>query len=961
MKKLARRDILKGLGAAAVAAMPWRARAAEAKRERSRIVKRLLASLTVAAVLVVEAVAAAPPPAPGHSSPDLAWPAGTKESRPWAYWWWMGSAVDEKNLTGQLETYRRAGMGGVHIVPIYGAKGYEKRYIEYLSPRWMAMLRHAVAEGKRLGLGVDMTTGTGWCFGGPNITERLANARVRHSTHKLQPGKPIAGRFGKSHQAVVAYGPGGRIVDLTDRIGPDGRVGWVAPAGEWTLWAVWQQPSGRKVKRAAPGGEGHMLNPFCGEAIRTYLKRFDRAFAGYKGPMPRAMYHDSFEYQCDWSPDLFAEFEKRRGYRLQAHLPALFGRGEAERIARVKYDYRRTVSDMMVENFARTWVTWAHQKGSLTRNQAHGSPGNLLDLYAEADIPETEFFRFDRNPLVAKFASSAAHVAGRKHTASETATWLAEHFHVTLGHLKPFIDGLFVSGVNHVIYHGTCYSPADAPWPGWLFYASTQMNPRNAIWQDAPALNAYIARCQAVLQAGRPDSDLLLYWPVHDFWHAPKGMTQGMSVHHVEWVRDQPIGKTASRLWRRGFGFDYVSDRGLGAASASPGRVKTAGGTCHAVLVPPCRYMPLETMRALHRLAEAGATIVFETAPPTDVPGLARLEPRREALRKLLGELQWKPVSAAEADGRAARIGLGRFIAQGDLEKLLDRAGVLREPMVDREGVYFIRRRDDAGRYYFITNQHKQFIHNPQTPPVDAWVPLAAGAKAVGIMDPLTGRTGRAATRTGAGGRTEVYLQLEPGRSLILRTSPDRPIRAPRWTYRRTAGPPVVIGGRWQVKFLQGGPKLPAAFQTDRLESWTKLGDDEARRFAGTARYTLGFDAPRAKTDLWRLDLGRVAESARVRLNGQDLGTVFCQPFAVDLPPGALKPGRNVLEIDVTNLSANRIRDLDRRGVKWRNFHNINVVNIDYRPFDASKWPIRDSGLLGPVRLIPQNVRTVGP
>ena len=911
--------------------------------------KRLSMSLALVVVLVLSGAVAVGREAPPGGSSELAWPAAGWESRPWAYWWWMGSAVDEKDLTSQLEAYRRAGMGGVHIVPIYGAKGYEKRYIEHLSPKWMSMLRHAVAEGKRIGLGVDMTTGTGWCFGGPNITDRLANARVRHSVHKLQSGKPIAKRFAKSHQAVVACGPGGRIVDLTARIGADGRVDWTAPAPEWTLWVVWQQPSGRKVKRAAPGGAGHMLNPFCGEAIRTYLKRFDRAFAGYNGPMPRAMYHDSFEYQCDWSPDLLAEFEKRRGYRLQTQLPALFGRGEAERIARVKYDYRRTVSDMMVENFVRTWVQWARAKGCLTRNQAHGSPGNLLDLYAECDIPETEFFRFDRNPLVAKFASSAAHVAGRKLTAAETATWLAEHFHVTLGHLKPFLDGLFVSGVNHVIYHGTCYSPADAPWPGWLFYASTQMNPRNAIWHDAPALNAYIARCQAVLQAGRPDNDLLLYWPVHDFWHAAKGMTRNMSVHHVEWVRGQPIGKTASRLWRRGFGFDYISDRHLCAAAVSNGRVKTTGGTYRAVLVPPCRFMPLETMRALGRLARAGATIVFETAPPSDVPGLARLEPRRAALRKLLAELQWKPPSAAKADD------------QDDLEKRLARAGALRESMVDHAGLYFIRRRDDTGRYYFITNQDKQFVHNPRTPPIDAWIPLAAPAKAVGIMDPLTGRTGLAAVRTRADGRCEVYLQLEAGGSLILRTSADRPIRSSRWTYRRTAGPPVAVGGTWRVKFLRGGAKLPAAFETDRLDSWTRLGDDEARRFAGTARYTVGFDAPRTKAGLWRLDLGRVAESARVRLNGKDVGAAFCQPFVVDLPPGALKPGRNVLEIDVTNLSANRIRDLDRRGVKWRNFHNINFVNIDYRPFDASKWPIRDSGLLGPVRLIPQNVSTAGP
>ena len=132
------------------------------------------------------------------------------------------------------------------------------------------------------------------------------------------------------------------------------------------------------------------------------------------------------------------------------------------------------------------------------RPGAHGSPANLLDLYALADIPETEMFHNDRSKFIAKFASAAAHVANRRLTASETGTWLNEHFTETLAELKTLADDMFLSGVNHVFYHGCCYSPDDAAWPGWLFYAATEMNPRNAIWRDAPALNAYIARCQSV-------------------------------------------------------------------------------------------------------------------------------------------------------------------------------------------------------------------------------------------------------------------------------------------------------------------------------------------------------------------------------------------------------------------------------------------------------------------------------
>src|SRR5205807_10131069 len=105
------------------------------------------------------------------------------------------------------------------------------------------------------------------------------------------------------------------------------------------------------------------------------------------------------------------------------------------------------------------------------------------------------------------------------------------------------------------------------------------------------------------------------------------------------------------------------------------------------------------------------------------------------------------------------------------------------------------------------------------------------------------------------------------------------------------------------------------------------------------------------------LDLGRVCESGRVSLNGRPVGTLWSRPFQVPVA-GFLRPGRNTLEVEVTNLAANRIADLDRRGVNWKSFHEINFVNRDYKPFDASNWPPRDSGLLGPVRLIPVKLKS---
>jgi hypothetical protein len=159
----------------------------------------------------------------------------------------------------------------------------------------------------------------------------------------------------------------------------------------------------------------------------------------------------------------------------------------------------------------------------------------------------------------------------------------------------------------------------------------------------------------------------------------------------------------------------------------------------------------------------------------------------------------------------------------------------------------------------------------------------------------------------------------------------------------------MPLAGTWQIKFLEGGPELPAAFASNQLGSWTQAPDTNAQRFAGTALYTLHFDAPAVRGQTWRLDLGQVGQSARVRLNGQDAGTLITPPFRATV--AGLKATDNVLEVEVSNVSANRIRDLDRRGVKWKNFHDINFVNVDYKPFDASNWPLTDSGLLGPVTL----------
>ncbi len=902
----------------------------------------------LASVLAVSLVAGS-----AQAADPLSWPPVTSQTKPWAFWWWMGSAVDTNNLAHEMERYRDGGMGGVHIIPIYGAQGSESKNIPYLSSNWMGMLDFSVREGHQLDLGVDMTLGTGWCFGGPTVSDEDANANVIQHKYKLSPGDKLVEKFDRNTtQALIAFSPDGKIVDLTKSINAKGEVSFTppvdkkatnAPPKEWTVYAISQKPSGQKVKRAAPGGEGWMLNPIYPKAMKNWLPWFDKAFANYHGAKPRATFQDSYEYRSDWSPDFFAQFAKRRGYKLQDELPSFFGTSEDDHTARLKYDYRRTVSEVMAEEVMPQWVAWSHAHGMITRYQAHGAPGNWLDLYGDADIPETEMFHNDRSILVSKFASSAAHGLGKQLTSAETGTWMEEHFTETLGEMKTLADDMFLAGVNHIVYHGLCYSPDEAGWPGWHFYASTEMNPRNSIWHDVPTLNGYISRAQSVLQSGKPDNDIFLYVPMADFWMNARGMLQPMTVSQGGWFFDQPIGKSAQELWNRGYSFDYISDSELKLARVAYKESDVKGDHYKVIVVPECKYMPLETFEQLKDLAEDGATIVFMNHLPDDVPGLNRLEARRRDLKPEVANIHFSP--ADQSGWTEAKLGRGFFLCGSSWDTF---PRIPRETMADA-GLSYIRRAYDNGWNYFIVNKNDKSF--------DGWVTLARRSSNSVTLDPMTGQSMYNMNQE-TNGTTQVYLQLPAGGSTIVRLIKRMEKNATGMNngeaYWKTTGEPVEIPGRWDVKFISGGPALPADTQVAHLGSWTTFSD-AAQNFGGTAKYEITFDAPAgshgqdAHATNYFLDLGKVAQSARVMLNGRDYGTLIAAPFRVLV--NNLKPTGNQLEIEVTSVDANRIRDLDKRGVKWKNFYDINVVNVSYRPFSAADWPLTDCGLLGPVTL----------
>ncbi len=871
-------------------------------------------------------------------------------SKPWTRWWWMGNAVDKKNIKRNLIALNKAGIGGVEITPIYGIKGEEKNFLDHLSPEWLQMLEYTISLADSLEMGVNMVLGTGWPYGGPQVEKEYAATKLVVQKYAIKKNvefnKQIARDTSVEKQPlkllyVLAYGKDGSYQDLTSALSNGDKLKWKPKKQDFELYAVFEGKTGQMVKRAAPGGQGFTLDHFSKEAFQDYVEPYNEAFQklDYK---PRAVFNDSYEvYETDFTPHFFEEFQKRRGYDLKPLLPSLLSKDENnEKSSRVKSDYRQTISELLLNNFTKEWTTWSHSKNTKTRLQAHGSPGNLLDLYAAADIPECETFGSmpfdipglrrereniragDADPVMLKFSSSAAHISGKPLTSSESFTWLRDHFKTALSQTKPEAEELLLNGINHMFFHGTTYSPERAKWPGWKFYASVNFSPENTIWEDAPAMFSYLTNCQSLLQDGQPDNDVLLYWPIFDVWddYFDGSLFFQFKIHSLnEWLHDRDFYNTATELMDTGYSLDFISDDFVLQARVENGKIKLPGGTYKSMIIPDAEKMPLATLKKLIQLKKEGATIIFKGLPES-VPGYFQYEEKNVTLQNLIAD-----------NSEITQI-------EKDLVVTLKNENIQPEALVNT-GMKFIRRDRNGQKIYFIVNHTAEVF--------EGYFPLNIKADKVEIFDPSTGDRGFAKIQTQDNG-VKVKAKIAPGESYFFITDPLEELL--EWNYYKRAEKEFKIEGSWKIEFLKGGPKLPESSEIQKLQSWTELGE-AAEAFSGTAAYTISFEKPEINAEAWLLSLGDLRESAKVWINDEYLGTAWFNPFQLKIKE--LKKGKNTLRIEVTNLAANRIRNLEQRGEEWKIFYEINMVNKDYEKFDATKWVPTPSGLLGPVTLTP--------
>lgn len=825
------------------------------------------------------------------------WPTANPEAKPGTRWWWLGSAVNKADLEWNIQEYSKKGIGAVEITPLYGVKGNDANNIDFLSPKWMQALKDCEELGKKYSVQIDMNSGTGWPFGGPLVPIEEAACKLVYAD-TLVADRNIEGLN------LTIKNPKDRLYSVLDTI-------LVFPEnGKYRVIAIYNGRTRQKVKRAAPGGEGWVIDHFSHDAVKHYLERFDKAFETSGVAFPNTFFNDSYEvYGADWTPTMFEDFYRLRGYKLEEHIPELLGFKE-DAGNKVVSDYRETLSDLLLENFTEQWTAWAHSHGAKTRNQAHGSPANLIDIYSAVDIPEIEGFgksefgikglwkeqkrEFtkinDSDLSMLKYAASAAHITGKPFTSSETFTWLTEHFRTPLSFCKPDFDLMMVSGVNHIYFHGSCYSPKDDAWPGWRFYASIDMTPNNSVWRDAEFFCNYITRTQSFMQWGKPDNDFLILLPVRDMWAKGNGknILMQFAIHDMKKKAPEFISDVL-KIDELGYDCDYISEKYLLTTSYKNGLLVTAAGTKYkGLIIPGSGKMPENIKAHIELLKSQGANIIYGI----DADKLAK---------------------AAKPEEVKSRLHLKA-----------------------------IRRSNDKGYHYFISNL---------TPnDVEDFIALSVSYKDVLLFNPLNGEIKQGLIQNG-----KLHLSLRSGESVIIETFNNPLTEKPsQQDFQYSLNKIVSLDKNWNFSFLESTPEVVGNYKMDKLTTWENLPLENANITMGTGVYETTFKLSSKPNGDYTLDLGDVRESARVYLNDQFVGCAWCVPYTLDCGK-FLKKGKNKLRIEVTNLPANRIADLDRKGIEWRKFNEINVVKIDYSKGLYSHWEPVPSGLNSPVVLYQKN------
>jgi hypothetical protein len=906
------------------------------------------------------------PPIPVHPPADIsalqhAFEDPPADAKPMMRWWWFGPAVTHEELERELQAMDAAGIGGVEIQPVYPLELDDQtrgiQTLPFLSDAFVDALQFASHKARDLGLRVDVTLGSGWPFGGPDVPVGLASAKLRVETRAVPAGTTLvplpdigAGErlIGIFLESIELAEPSAEVsASRAARVRlplPAGDVLRVPPDARATRRSRFfiASRTGMQVKRAAVGGEGFVIDHYDRAAIDRYLGSMgNRLISAFEGRPPFAIFCDSLEaYEGDWTSDLLEEFHRRRGYELIDYLPALFD-GDAAESADVRHDWGRTLTDLVNDRFFVPLHEWAVRAGTRLRAQAYGIPPASLSSNAYVDIPEGEGSQWTRLTAT-RWAASAAHIYDRPIVSSETWTWLhSPAFRAGPLDMKAEADRHFLQGINQLVGHGWPYSPPQATYPGWRFYAAGAFNDSNPWWIVMPDIARYLQRVSYLLRLGEPVADVAVYLPSSD---ALARFTPG-HVNLFESLRERLGPDVLATITRAGFGFDLFDDDALARAGRIEGARLVLGRQSYKLVVlPGVERLPPSTMRVLDEFARTGGILVATRRTPARAPGLGATTEDHAAV----ADFATRILTPAAGSSRITPDERGALTAA--LEESLE-PDLRLSPRSAAIG--FVHRRLPYADIYFLANTSNVEVRATASFGVarsgaEQWDPL------IGSVAPLD--------MAREGERSSVPVMLEPYGSRVF-VFTNRTLRVEA-SARVTPPEPIPLNDGWRIRFPGEARFAPIAAG----HSWT--ADDERRFFSGVATYEIDAAVPagflhRASRVLLDFGEGRpipeqelrngmqawldppVRDAARVWVNDRLTGSVWCPPYAVDVT-SALTPGTSRIRVEVANLAVNAMA-----GRPLPSYRLLNLrYGLRFEPQDMDKVEPVPAGLLGAIRLV---------
>jgi predicted esterase len=900
------------------------------------------------------------------------------EARPGAFWSWMNGDVDLDRLTFELEEMKAKGMSGAEIWDIGVIRKLPDESIPagpaFLGPESLKAVNHAIDQADRLGLHLGMVASSSWNAGGSwvkpheamkelycteitvhgpaSLSERLPFPATR--APKGEDGLPLYHR----EVAVLAFQEAASntiaavaaVTNLSSRMDRSGLLTWEVPAGRWVIQRFVSSMTGEHLKVPSPNSNGLLIDHLDAKAAESHFRHILDQILTMRPSLDalRYMEVDSVEVGrgevFDWTETFVEEFRRRRGYDPVPHLPALKGKSfsDPQLSARFRHDYRLTVSDLWIDGHYRASTRFLNTHGvQLVAEAGHGGYPRTepLEALGVVDIPRGEFWN-GRQFWVVKEAAAAAHIYGLQLVDAEAFTGWRSWQDGPLEY-KRLADTAFCDGLNRITFHTFTHTPPHGGLPGHIYHAGEHFNVNNTWWNQSGPMLAYFSRCCYLLQQGLPVGDVCYYY--------------GETAPNL--VATRRIGPDAKRLDGEicahcqrpnpapadalGFGYDYdVMDSTIlrSRLEVRDGRLVLPHGVSYAALVLPERDdMPLPVLERLESLVRDGATVLGPK--PSRAPSLAGY-PGRDAEVRSLAERLWGSGQGAEASVRSH--GKGRIIPDRTrIREVLQELGLGPDFSYTSPGspaqLDYIHRRTLNSDIYFVSNTQLTYAEAECTFRVPHRLPRFWHAD-TGVVEPC-------AAYARVDGGMKLRLRLPPAGSVFVVFSGDvagdRP-EAPANVEGKPL-PPLELAGPWEVRFPPDRG-APASCIFERLVSWTEMPDDGIKYFSGTATYRTSFEVSEAWLKEFRaieLSLGEFRHVAEATLNGRPLGILWKPPHVYDAT-GLLKPGRNELKIEITNVWANRLVGDEKLPREKR------VTRM------TQKLPVQGphpSGLFGPVEL----------